>query len=130
MLANAQSEFVFLCIHYPLRNRHGERYGPSTRALQNAEAFENWIGHQPKIKAILHGHEHHGFKVNLETLTGKKVILNPGSSGYALDLKRQRRAHYNIYTVEDHALTHVERFAYSQASGFQPESGGAYHSKG
>ena len=129
LLSKAKAEFVFMCIHYPLRGRRGEPYGPSTRALRNAEQLEEWLGQQQRIKAILHGHEHHGFKVDIATPTGPKVILNPGTSGYALDEPKKRRAHYNIYQVTDGQLQGIERFAY-YSGGFKPETPEAYASKG
>ena len=129
LLRTATAEFVFMCIHYPLRGRRGEPYGPSTRALRNAEKLEQWLGQQSRIKAILHGHEHHGYKVELSTPTGPKIILNPGTSGYALDEGKRRRAHYNLYQVRDGRLQNIERFAYS-SGGFKAEVPEAYATKG
>jgi 3',5'-cyclic AMP phosphodiesterase CpdA len=125
LLSNAKASFVFFCIHYPLRDRGGQRYGPSTRALRNAENVETWLGTKSSIKAILHGHEHHGFKIDIDTQSGQKTIINPGTSGYATDEKKNRRAHFNLYTLEEGNITQLERFAH-HGSGFIPEPGGSY----
>jgi 3',5'-cyclic AMP phosphodiesterase CpdA len=118
---------VFLMLHYPLRNRRGEPYGPPTRALKNARALEQVLGrHADTITAILHGHEHHGFQTSLPEEMGGIPILNPGAGGYAPLPKKDRTAHFNVYSLEGDDLQ-VERFRFSDASGaFEPEPGGAY----
>ena len=117
-------KFTFLCVHYPVWNRRGENYGPWTRAIKNGEDFAEWIKSQP-INAVIHGHEHHGYRIDINTETKQIISLNPGSSGYALDQKRDRRAHFNIYTVEEGRLAKVERFRFKDSK-FEPEPEGAY----
>ncbi len=118
---------VFLMLHYPLRNRRGQPYGPPTRALRGARALENVLGlHSKTITAILHGHEHHGFKTRLPDNLGGVPILNPGASGYAPLPHKDRTAHFNVYSLEESGLR-VERFRFSETTGsFEPEPGGAY----
>ncbi|MEC7987699.1 MAG: metallophosphoesterase [Myxococcota bacterium] len=127
LLRKAESKFRFLCIHYPILNRRGEAYGPSQRAISNASILRQWLSEAP-IDMVIHGHEHHGYTVPIQTGKGMVPSSNPGSSGYQLDEKRRRRAHYNIYTLEEGKVS-TRRFAY-HVDVFEPEIGGAYRSKG
>ena len=127
LLQNATPKFRFLCIHYPILNRRGEPYGPSQRAIRNGDLLQKWLQDAP-IDMILHGHEHHGYTVPIQTAKGLVPSSNPGSSGYQLDEKRKRRAHFNIYTLHDNNIS-TERFAYHKGL-FEPELGGAYQTKG
>ncbi len=130
--ARLDDHFVFLMLHYPLRDRRGAPYGPPARSLRGARELEAALArHADRLGAIVHGHEHHGFRSALPEALGGLPILNPGSGGYAWLPERGRRAHFNVYTVEGGALIEVERFAYSGTSGaFEPEPGGAYASGG
>ena len=125
LLEQAGDRFVFLCQHYPLLSRHGTPYGPSTRALQNASAVEAFLQRTDRIGAVLHGHEHHGFRVDIPTGGGPRPILNPGASGYAFQPKQDRTAHINIYEVDSGGLHDIQRLRYN-GSAFVPEPGGAY----
>jgi 3',5'-cyclic AMP phosphodiesterase CpdA len=118
---------VFVLIHYPLRGRNGEPYGPAGRALSNARDVESILmGHADRITAILHGHEHHGFKTELTDGHRRIQILNPGSSGYAWTPEKNRTAHFNIYALDEGKLA-IERFRFDGEKGeFLPEPGGAY----
>ena len=78
-------------------------------------------GADRRIHAVLHGHEHHGFGPP-SSATGPIPILNPGS-GYARIAAQDRRAHFNVYTVEDGALTDLRRLRFADGR-FDP--GGAY----
>ena len=125
VLGELDAGFVFLMVHYPLRGRRGEPYGPWTRNIENAGELEAVLGrHASRIGAILHGHEHHGFRTELPS-NPPVPIFNPGSSGYAE--RPGRRAHFCIYTVEDGELKDIERFAYD-GEGFSPEPGGPWSS--
>ena len=117
--------FTFLCLHYPLIDRHGERYGPSRRANNQAAAIDAWVRKQPQIGAILHGHEHHGFHAALAADHGDIHVLNPGASGYAWLPAHDRTAHFNVYTVEEGILKTIERYRWNGTE-FQPEDGGPY----
>lgn len=127
MLEDIADKFVFLCIHYPLLGRHGEPYGPATRALSNGSDFRDWVGQTRGLNAVLHGHEHHGFTVDIDTADGPVPILNPGATGYARIPEQDRTAHLNIYEIEDGALTSLRRLTFDGTS-FVPETGGAYAS--
>ena len=125
LLEQAGDRFVFLCQHYPLLSRRGAPYGPATRALQNAQAVEAFLQGTDRIGAILHGHEHHGFRVDIPTGGGPRPILNPGASGYAFLPQHDRTAHLNIYEVDQNGIHDVQRLRYD-GSAFTPEPGGAY----
>jgi 3',5'-cyclic AMP phosphodiesterase CpdA len=117
--------FVFLTIHYPLCDRRGGKYGPPTRALANAEDVQRFVRSTDRIGAILHGHEHHGFRVTLPSGAGPVPVLNPGSSGYALLREKDRTSHLNVYEVDGGGLHDVRRLRFD-GTRFAPEPGGAY----
>ncbi len=119
---------VVVLVHYPLRNRRGEPYGPFTRNLENAADLERVLARHPRVVAVLHGHEHHGYRTTIPRDGAPIVSLNPGASGYAFLPERRRTAHFNLYDIQG-ASVGVERFAYDGAS-FSPEVGGAYTSGG
>lgn len=129
--ALASSGPCILCLHYPLRGRGGEPYGPPTRALSNAAAVEEIIAQHPNVVTVLHGHEHHGYTTQLPAVAGRPgvSIYNPGSSGYACMPKKHRTAHFNVYDVEPTGIVAVERYAWTGTS-FEPEPGGAYATGG
>ena len=131
LLAGMGTRGIFISLHYPLRGRDGSPYGPSTRNLSNARALEAVLTkHANRIVAILHGHEHHGFRTALGGGVRDIPIINPGASGYAWLPDHNRTAHFNIYTVDesDNPLEiSVERFRYcGDDKSFITEVGGAY----
>ena len=121
---------LFVMLHYPLRGRNGEPYGPYTRNLRDARELEAALTpFAERILAIVHGHEHHGFRTLVE-LDGVHVpILDPGAGGYAHLPERGRTAHWCIYHVEEGVLRRIERFRFDGAQ-FVPEEGGAWASGG
>ena len=127
LLAEADpSLYIFLCLHYPLRGRRGAPYGPSQRALSNAAQVEaELLAQTDRIDAVLHGHEHHGYRTDVPTGGGPRPSLNPGSSGYAHLPAKKRTAHFNVYTLTDRALTDVRRLSFD-GERFSEEPGGAY----
>jgi 3',5'-cyclic AMP phosphodiesterase CpdA len=127
LIAEAGDKFTFLCIHYPLVGRRGEPYGPATRALSNGEAVREWVAQTAGIDAIVHGHEHHGFRTDLPGPSGPVTVLNPGASGYAFLPDQDRTSHLCFYTVEDGLLQHVDRLRFD-GEAFHPEPGGAWAS--
>ena len=122
LLEESDASFTIMCIHYPILNRRGEPYGPAQRAIRNANIFQEWLKNAP-IDMILHGHEHHGYQVDVQTAKGMIPSINPGSSGYARDEQRDRRAHFAMYTIEQNQLHTVERFA-EREEGFTPTTWG------
>lgn len=121
-----------LAIHYPLRDRRGAPYGPPGRALTNADEVEAILcRHDTKITAIMHGHEHHGFRTELQGPNKAIPILNPGASGYAWLPEKRRTAHYNLYTFGEGFAFQVTRFTFDgERQDFVLEPGGAYATGG
>jgi 3',5'-cyclic AMP phosphodiesterase CpdA len=116
---------AWILLHYPVRGRHGEPYGPATRACRHADRIEAVIARHPRVKAVLHGHEHHGYR----TKVAHADALNPGAGGYAWLPERGRTAHFCVYEVEGGAITGVDRWRWDGSS-FEPEPGGAFASGG
>ncbi len=130
LLAESKSSFIFMCMHYPLLNRRGELYGPSTRAISNAQEVLDWMKGETKISAYLHGHEHHGYQTTLPIKNGTIPSINPGVSGYNIDLKKQRFPHVACYTVDDGHLTDIERWQLKDLNeGYKAEPSPAFSSK-
>ena len=119
--------FVFLTIHYPLCDRRGDKYGPPTRALANADEVQRFVRSTDRIHAVIHGHEHHGFRTTLPNRSGSIPVLNPGASGYAFLPERDRTAHLNVYEVDARGIHDVRRLRFD-GTRFNPEPGGAYAS--
>ena len=126
-LLAAGADPAVLLLHYPLRDRHGAPYGPATRALEGAAALEALLARHPRVRAVLHGHEHHGFRVALPGTDAH--ILNPGASGYAFLPEKRRTAHFNVYALDASGVATVERHAWDGRA-FAPEAGGAYTTGG
>jgi 3',5'-cyclic AMP phosphodiesterase CpdA len=126
LLADGSSPVVVL-LHYPLRGRDGAPYRPFTRNLANARAVEEVLSRSARVKAVLHGHEHHGYRTVVQ-ISGRELLsLNPGAGGYA-HLPRQRRtSHFCVYDLDAAGRFAVERFAYDGRA-FVPEAGGAFAS--
>lgn len=121
---------VVVLLHYPLRGRHGAPYGPTSRALANAREIEAILADHERVVAVLHGHEHHGFRTKLPRAGGGDIhVLDPGASGYAFLPDRGRTAHFNVYDIEGFERFEVERHAFD-GERFSPEPGGAYASGG
>lgn len=120
---------ALVMVHYPLRGRRGEPYGPWTRNLTNAAALEAVLTRHPRVAAVLHGHEHHGFRTELVAEGRRIPIYNPGASGYAHLPAKGRTAHFNVYEVDATGIVAVERYAWD-GERFRPEAGGAYATGG
>ncbi|MFN7145106.1 MAG: metallophosphoesterase family protein, partial [Myxococcota bacterium] len=121
LLGSGSAPAVVL-LHYPLRDRRGDPYGPFTRNLENAVELEKVLGRHPRVVAVLHGHEHHGYRTTIPRDGVPILSLNPGASGYAFLPDRRRTAHFNLYDIHGGQLG-VERFAFDGAA-FAPEVGG------
>ncbi|NCG20162.1 MAG: hypothetical protein GWP91_14230 [Rhodobacterales bacterium] len=121
------TQTVVLALHYPVLDRHGEIYDGDHHGLRNARALIDVLeGAAKRPDWIVHGHEHHGFTVDLKLSNGAVPIHTCGSSGYAWMPEHKRAAAMNVYTVND-GLTKVVRYLYQGADeGFIPEQGGAY----
>ncbi|GDX82324.1 metallophosphoesterase [Deltaproteobacteria bacterium] len=122
---------VLLALHYPLRGRDGARHGPATRACIDAEAIEAACVKNPRVKMVVHGHEHHGYRVEIPREGGGAPIasIDPGAGGYAFLPEKKRTAHFCVYTLGEAELEGVERFAFD-GERFVSEAGGAFASGG
>ena len=130
LLKKSTAKFHFMCMHYPLLNRRGGTYGPATRALSNADEVLEWLQGEDKLSAYLHGHEHHGYMVDLQTKSGPVPSINPGVSGYNIDLKKRRFPHVACYTVNGPSLEKIERWQLMDMNdGYQLEKGEAFSSR-
>jgi 3',5'-cyclic AMP phosphodiesterase CpdA len=119
---------VVLCVHYPVLGPGGQPYDNRGHGLLNARALIDVLGAAPKLPAaILHGHKHHGYRVELDLPGGSVPSLNPGSGGLVPDAKHGRTGAFNVYTLEAGRVTAIERHLFDGAR-FSPEPGGAYAS--
>lgn len=116
---------ALVAMHYPLRNRQGERYGPATRAMVDAEAVEATLQASSRVRWVVHGHEHHGYRVEIPRPGGPILSINPGSSGYAYLPAQRRTAHFCIYEFAGEEMLNVERYAFN-GDCFVPEEGGSF----
>lgn len=119
--------FVFLIQHYPLLGRDGLPYRPAARALNNAKDVLEFLAQTRRIDAVLHGHEHHGFRTMVPTAAGPIPVFDPGASGYAWLPSQDRTAHFNVYDVDHQGLHTVSRYCWDGGE-FMKEAGGAYAS--
>lgn len=117
---------VILALHYPVLDRRGEVYDNARHGLTNARALIEVLRAAPvRPIAVVHGHEHHGFRVDLPLDDARVPIFDPGSGGYAFMPERRRAACMNLYEVAHGGQIRVERYMYG-ADGFLPEAGGPY----
>jgi 3',5'-cyclic AMP phosphodiesterase CpdA len=112
-------------IHYPLRGRDGAPYRPFTRNLANARAIEQILARFPRATAVLHGHEHHGYRTSVPFQDHTVLSLDPGASGYAHLPEKRRTAHVCVYEIDASGRFSIERLAYD-GTRFVPEAGGAF----
>lgn len=129
LLASGELEdsYTILLLHYPLRHADGRPHGPKTRSLVNASDLEAVLARHPGVDLVLHGHEHHGYRSELQTPHGPIPIIDPGAGGRACSTARNETAHLAVYTIEDRRLAKLERWALD-GERFVPEPGGAFAS--
>lgn len=121
-----EQQFVVLCVHYPILDRHGEVYDGANHGLINARELIEVLRSAPKRPdLIICGHEHHGFRTELDLGDAKIPLMNSGSSGYAYMPEKRRAAAMNLYEVQQGQLDNVQRFLFD-GDRFGPEPGGAY----
>ena len=65
---------------------------------------------------ILHGHEHRDLRVTLPGRDGPIPVIGVGSGTYD-DVRADRRARYNVYTIEGGRLVSVETRVHDAAAG-------------
>ncbi|MFT7518634.1 MAG: 3',5'-cyclic AMP phosphodiesterase CpdA [Kiritimatiellia bacterium] len=120
------TQTVILALHYPLLSRSGQVYDGADHGLRNASDLIALLDSCPvKPAAILHGHRHHGYRVDLP-LSGVNVpIFNPGAGGYAWLPSHDRTGAMNLYTTAPNGDIAVERYLFD-GQRFSPEEGGSY----
>lgn len=125
--SDLQSQHVVLALHYPILHPNGEVYDRPAHGLRNASALIDVLRAAPKRPvAILHGHRHHGYRIDLDLGDVAVPIFNPGSSGQAFDPRTERAACVNLYTIDDGRVD-VTRYRHDGID-FVEEQGGAYSS--
>jgi hypothetical protein len=65
---------------------------------------------------VLHGHEHRDARAELVGPRGPIPVIGVGSGTYD-DERRDRRARYNVYTVENGRITAVETRVHDSSVG-------------
>ncbi|MFK7931324.1 MAG: metallophosphoesterase [Myxococcota bacterium] len=119
---------IVLATHYPVVDRRGHIYDGALHGLRNASDLLDVLRAAPhKPVAYLHGHKHHGYRVDVPLHAHVMTSFDPGSSGYAFDEKADRAACMNLYTLNADGRLEPERFRFDGRH-FSPESGGAYAS--
>jgi 3',5'-cyclic AMP phosphodiesterase CpdA len=101
-LARLDGKFRVLALHHPpVDNRHAFLRGLRDRgALQ---AVLRRVG----CELVVHGHEHRDLRATLDGPRGAIPVIGVGSATYD-DERADRRARYNVYTVEGGRLVSVE----------------------
>ncbi len=101
---------VVLLHHPPYANRHAILRGlRDRRALQKVLAARG-------CELVLHGHEHRDLHVTLPGRDGPIPVIGVGSGTYD-DHRADRRARYNVYTIEGGRLVSVETRVHDSATG-------------
>jgi 3',5'-cyclic AMP phosphodiesterase CpdA len=101
-LAALEGKFRVLALHHPpYTNRHSILRGLRDRGrLQKILATRG-------AELVLHGHEHRDVRMTLPGNRAEIPVIGVGSGTYD-DHRPERRARYNIYTVEGGQLVSVE----------------------
>jgi 3',5'-cyclic AMP phosphodiesterase CpdA len=117
---------IVIAIHYPILDRRGALYGRRDHRLINAEALVEVLRQAPRRpRLLLHGHEHHGFRVPLDLGEGPPIeIMDCGSSGYAWEPHKKRAGATTVIDLAAGKLD-VERYLWD-GEAFGPEPGGAF----
>lgn len=115
-LDKLRGKFRILLLHHPpYRNRHFV-----LRGLRDRGALQK-ILKRVGCELVLHGHEHRDLRRELEGPSGPIPVIGVGSCTYS-DTRPDRRARYNVYTIENGALREVETRVHDEATGrFRPQ---------
>ncbi len=101
-LGRLAGKFRILALHHPpYTNRHS-----ILRGLRDRGALQAVLA-RVGCELVLHGHEHRSLRRELPGPDGPIPVVGVGSGTYE-DPRRERRASYNVYTVENKRLVSVE----------------------
>jgi 3',5'-cyclic AMP phosphodiesterase CpdA len=101
-LAALDGKFRVLALHHPpVPNRH-----EILRGLRDRRALGRVLA-RVGCELVVHGHEHRDLRTELPGPRGPIPVIGVGSATYE-DPRPERRARYNVYTVENGRLAHVE----------------------
>ena len=110
-LARLDGKFRILLLHHPpYDNRHS-----ILRGLRDRGALQRLL-RRVGAELVLHGHEHRDLRHELDGPRGKIPVIGVGSGTYD-DHRPERRARYNVYTIEGGKLVAVETRVHDKAAG-------------
>ena len=101
---------VLLLHHPPYTNRHS-----ILRGLRDRRALQEVLARRG-CELVLHGHEHRDLSVTLPGPSGPIPVIGVGSGTYN-DHRADRRARYNVYTIDGGRLVSVETRVHDPATG-------------
>jgi 3',5'-cyclic AMP phosphodiesterase CpdA len=109
-LERLDGKFRILALHHPpVDNRHA-----FLRGLRDRGALQALLA-RVGAELVLHGHEHRDLRTEVKGPRGPIPVIGVGSATYD-DPRPDRRARYNLYTVEHHTLVSVETRIHDAAS--------------
>jgi 3',5'-cyclic AMP phosphodiesterase CpdA len=101
-LAEHDGKFRVVLLHHPpYTNRHA-----ILRGLRDRKRLQHILLHRG-CELVLHGHEHRDLRVTIPGRDGPIPVIGVGSGTYN-DERPDRRARYNIYTIESRRLVSIE----------------------
>jgi 3',5'-cyclic AMP phosphodiesterase CpdA len=106
-----RDKFRIVALHHPPYKNRASIF----RGLRDRDALAQVLS-RAGCGLVIHGHEHRDIRQTLPGPSGPIPIIGVGSATYS-DPRPERRARYNVYTVEDNRLTHVETRIHDAASG-------------
>jgi 3',5'-cyclic AMP phosphodiesterase CpdA len=110
-LASLEGKFRVLALHHPpYTNRHS-----ILRGLRDRRALQKVLARRG-CELVVHGHEHRDLQVTLPGPRGPIPVVGVGSGTYD-DPRLERRARYNVYTIESGRLVSVETRVHDAAAG-------------
>jgi 3',5'-cyclic AMP phosphodiesterase CpdA len=109
-LARNRGKFRILLMHHPpVTNKHA-----FLRGLRDRNKLQQVIA-RVGCELVLHGHEHRDLRSEVAGPDGPVPVIGVGSGTYT-DERRDRRARYNIYQIENGRLVAVETRVHDPAT--------------